>query len=71
VRTAKGILHITAPGADKGMGYVASVSLNGKRLEVPWFRHKDIVEGGELHFELSQTPTSWGVIGEDTPIPVD
>lgn len=71
VRTAKGILHITAPGADKGMGYVASVSLNGKRLEVPWFRHKDIVEGGELHFELSQTPTSWGVIGEDTPIPID
>jgi len=49
----------------------ASVLLNGRKLEVPWFRHKDIVAGGELHFELSDTPTSWGVIGEETPIPVE
>jgi predicted alpha-1,2-mannosidase len=33
--------------------YVASVSLNGKLLKTPFFKHKDIVNGGELVFKMT------------------
>ncbi|QBN17405.1 GH92 family glycosyl hydrolase [Flavobacterium nackdongense] len=33
--------------------YVASVSLNGKRLKTPFFRHADIVNGGEMVFKMT------------------
>lgn len=33
--------------------YVASVSLNGKPLDTPFFKHADIVNGGELIFKMT------------------
>lgn len=36
--------------------YVASVSLNGKPLDTPFFKHADIVNGGELIFKMTNRP---------------
>ena len=36
--------------------YVKSVSLNGVLLKAPFFKHKDIADGGELIFEMAATP---------------
>ena len=36
--------------------YVRSVTLNGKKLDKPWFRHEEIAKGGELVFEMSEKP---------------
>jgi putative alpha-1,2-mannosidase len=33
--------------------YVASVSLNGKVLKTPFFKHSQIVNGGELVFNMT------------------
>lgn len=49
-------LHIQATGASKGKYYIQSLRLNGKRLERPWIRHSELIAGGELVFELGDTP---------------
>lgn len=36
--------------------YVASVSINGKILESPFFKHSDIANGGKIVFEMSNKP---------------
>jgi predicted alpha-1,2-mannosidase len=40
--------------------YIESVRLNGKPLEKTFFNHSDIVEGGNLVFNMTDKPTSWG-----------
>ena len=46
------------PGPDPAKNiYVRSVTLNGKKLEKPWFKHEEIAKGGELVFEMSEKPT--------------
>jgi predicted alpha-1,2-mannosidase len=41
--------------------YIQSARLNGKELDAPWFRHADIVNGGELFFEMGPKPNpAWG-----------
>ncbi|HUT53827.1 MAG TPA: GH92 family glycosyl hydrolase [bacterium] len=39
--------------------YVRRVSINGRPLERPWFRHDDIAHGGEIVFEMSAEPGAW------------
>lgn len=39
--------------------YVKAVSINGVRLNNPWFDHKDIKDGGEIIFEMSENPISF------------
>jgi putative alpha-1,2-mannosidase len=34
--------------------------LNGKPFNQAWIEHKDIINGGELVFEMSSQPSSWG-----------
>jgi predicted alpha-1,2-mannosidase len=36
--------------------YIRSAKLNGKKLEVLFFSHKDLMAGGELEIEMSGTP---------------
>jgi len=36
--------------------YIRLVTLNGKKLEKPWFKHEQIAKGGELVFEMSEKP---------------
>jgi putative alpha-1,2-mannosidase len=40
--------------------YVQSVSFNGEPLDRTWLAARDLYRGGQLHFELGQTPSDWG-----------
>jgi len=59
VHLAGGDLTITASDRDLGH-YIQGVTLGGVPLNVPWFDHADIVDGGTLHFELGAEPSDWG-----------
>lgn len=59
VRLPGGDLVVRATGPDRGH-YVQSVTLNGAPLEVAWFTHADIVNGGTLEFALGAEPSDWG-----------
>jgi putative alpha-1,2-mannosidase len=42
--------------------------LNGETLEKTYIRHQDIVNGGELSFQMSSQPNyKWGVAPENRP----
>ena len=47
--------------------YIKSVKLNGKHYEYSYIYHKDIMNGGNLVFEMTDTPTNWGTKNEFTP----
>ena len=59
LRLPGGSFVVKASGLDKGY-YVQSVTLNGEPLDVPWFTHADIVNGGTLSFVLGAEPSTWG-----------
>jgi predicted alpha-1,2-mannosidase len=40
--------------------YIQSVKLNGKNYEYSYINHKDVIDGGSLVFEMSNTPSTWG-----------
>ncbi len=48
--------------------YIQSAALNGKPLDKPWIRHKDITEGGVLEFTMGPAPSAWGCNGEFDPL---
>ena len=50
-------LHIRAAGASAGKQYIRSVTLNGVPLNRFWIKHSEIAAGGELLFEMSETPS--------------
>ncbi|SFD21299.1 alpha-1,2-mannosidase, putative [Chitinophaga sp. CF118] len=52
--------RIIAKNLSDTNSYVKSVTLNGKKLEQAWIEHADIVQGGELIFEMDAKPSSWG-----------
>ncbi|KAI0029196.1 glycosyl hydrolase family 92-domain-containing protein [Vararia minispora EC-137] len=56
--TAQALLVISAPGATS-KPYVKSVTVNGERLERPVLRHDQIVNGGNIVFEMSDKPQPW------------
>ncbi|MBD5225036.1 MAG: glycoside hydrolase family 92 protein [Bacteroidales bacterium] len=41
--------------------YIRSATLNGRPLDTPFFTHDDIVSGGTLLLDMTDTPTDWGV----------
>jgi putative alpha-1,2-mannosidase len=52
---------IVAEHLDDAHPYVGKVTLNGKPLERVFIRHQDIEAGGELRFEMRDTPNKeWG-----------
>ncbi|EIW81933.1 glycoside hydrolase family 92 protein, partial [Coniophora puteana RWD-64-598 SS2] len=52
-------LTVTSTGAPS-KPYVSSVTVNGQALEQPIVRYEDVVNGGEIVFEMSDTPQPWG-----------
>jgi putative alpha-1,2-mannosidase len=52
-------LTISAKGASTGMKYIKSVTLNEKALRSFILEHGDIANGGDLVFEMSDSPQSW------------
>lgn len=59
---------IVADSVSSTHKYIKSVQLNGKRYPYSFINHKDIMNGGSLIFEMSDTPTSWAT--KDKHIPV-
>ncbi|MGB1039753.1 MAG: GH92 family glycosyl hydrolase [Flavobacteriales bacterium] len=48
--------------------YIKSATLNGEEYNFSYLNHGDIMKGGSLIFEMTNTPTNWGT--NDTDIPV-
>ena len=47
---------ITANNVSKKNIYVQSVTVNGKKLDTPFLHHSDIINGGEMIFEMGPKP---------------
>lgn len=59
---------IKAPGNDPKKIYITSTLLNGKKETRSYLKHADIMNGGELVFELADAPAkTWGTKQEDLP----
>ncbi len=48
--------------------YIKSATLNGKDYPYSYIKHADIMAGGELVFEMSSKPGSWGTSEESRPV---
>lgn len=58
---------ITANNVSDTHIYIQSATLNGKPLQRAWLKHSELMEGGELIFEMSERPNkAWGA---QTPPP--
>jgi predicted alpha-1,2-mannosidase len=59
---------ITAPETSSKNRYIHETILNGKKSAKSWLRHADIMNGGELVFDMRSNPNfSWGTGKEDLP----
>lgn len=47
---------ISAPNASSVNIYVKSVTINGQKWKQPWFHHKDIQNGANIVFEMTDKP---------------
>jgi predicted alpha-1,2-mannosidase len=47
--------------------YIASASLNGMDLNRSYLNHTDIVNGGNLVFKMTNSPSNWGTKDNDIP----
>ena len=58
-------LKVTAddPGRNR---YVSRVLLNGEEVKAPYITYSQLMEGGQLHFELSRRPVAAAVSSQDT-----
>ncbi len=53
---------IKTNGLEDDCFYIKSAKLNGKQWEKPYVRHQDIVAGGTLEFDLTDSPNAnWGL----------
>ncbi len=52
-------LKITASRKGRGK-YIVGASIGGKKINRAWVTHAEILESGEIHFELADKPTRWG-----------
>ena len=63
-----GTFTIVARNTSKENRYIQSATLNGKRLEKPWFYHEKLVDGGRLVLQMEPEPNKdWGSNSEDAP----
>ena len=52
-------LTIIAEGASEQRMYIASATLDGAPLDVPWVEWEDIQGGATLRLEMVDAPTDW------------
>ena len=51
--------------------YIQSATLNGKSFTKNWIKYSDLMKGGIIHYEMSNTPnTLRGITAEDRPFSV-
>ncbi len=51
---------VVARNASEQNRYVQSATLNGRKLDRPWFTHTEIKHGGELDLIMGPEPSDWG-----------
>ncbi|KAK2597382.1 hypothetical protein QQS21_006006 [Conoideocrella luteorostrata] len=57
-------LVISAPGAGTGgKTYVRGLKVDGREIDIPVLKHKDIVQARRIEFDMSSAPTDWGSKG--------
>jgi predicted alpha-1,2-mannosidase len=55
------IFTVLAPGGTETNKYIQKAWLNDRPLDVPWFTHNDLINGGVLKLEMGPYPNiSWG-----------
>ncbi len=59
---------IVANNVSKENKYIKSTMLNGKNHPKTFINHQDIMNGGSLVFEMTNTATDWGTQDENIPI---
>lgn len=61
-------LTLSAPNASDKNIYIKSIKLNGKKYAKNYLKHSDLVEGGEIVFEMTDRPyKKWGSGDDDLP----
>ncbi|WP_397364707.1 GH92 family glycosyl hydrolase [Olleya sp. R77988] len=58
---------ISTDNLSKDNFYIESVTLNNKPLNKSYLSHSDIVNGGTLHFKMSNLPTNWATQDDEAP----
>ena len=58
---------VIAEGVSKENKYIASATLNGKPLHQSFITHQSIIEGGTLHFKMTNTPSKWATKDSEVP----
>lgn len=59
---------ITAPKVSRENCYIASAQLNGVAYNKGYLVHHDIMQGGELSFTMTDTPSQWAVADDEVPV---
>lgn len=63
------LLKVSVKRTSPGDAYIQSVTLNGKSHRQLWFRHSDIVNGGEIEFTVGSKPSTEFGVGNDAVPP--
>lgn len=62
------VFKITATNVSNKNIYINSAKLNGKKYSKSYIKHSDIIKGGHLEFDMSDTPNKqWGTSDNDIP----
>jgi predicted alpha-1,2-mannosidase len=57
-------LVISAPGAGtRGKAYIKGLKVDGKEIDKPLLKHKDVVGARKIEFDMTSSPTDWGKKG--------
>jgi predicted alpha-1,2-mannosidase len=60
IRLASGkTFTVQADGASETKRYVVKATLNGKLLKRAWFRHSELIRGGDLILTMAEKPGAW------------
>lgn len=65
-----GDLTVRVVGDPASLPFINRVTINGKELANHWFRHREIVSGGEMVFEMSGKPEGFSAPGQMKTMPV-
>ncbi|MBK9338444.1 MAG: GH92 family glycosyl hydrolase [Lewinellaceae bacterium] len=59
---------ISAKGASTRRRYIQRAYRNGQPWTKTWFTHEDLLQGGELRFDMTDKPSEWGKNTADCPV---
>jgi putative alpha-1,2-mannosidase len=64
--------NIEAKNVSDKNRYIQSATLNGKKLDKPWFYHDELIKGGKLTLIMGDKPNeNWGSQPNATPPSTD